>query len=934
MGIQERYMDYKETLNLPVTDFPMRGNLPVREPEILKFWQEIDLEEKLEAAGQGKPNFTLHDGPPYANGHIHIGHALNKILKDIIVKSKRMQGYYAPYIPGWDCHGLPIELKVDQQLGKKKREMTKAEVRKECRKYAAEWIDIQREEFIRLGVFGDWQNPYLTMNVGYEAATARELARFAERGGLFKGKKPVHWCSSCVTALAEAEVEYDDHTSPSIYVKFRFTGELPAGLKAAVGERPLDFVIWTTTPWTIPANLGICLNPALDYVIVETGGELLVLAEGLWEKVMLAIGREDGKVLARVDAPDFEKQACRHPLYERDSLIILGDHVTLEAGTGCVHTAPGHGMDDYIVGLKYGLEVYNPVDDYGRYRPELELFGGMKLKDANPAVNEKLAEVGALLNASEVSHSYPHCWRCKKPIIFRATEQWFISMEANGLRDKALQHINDVKWIPHWGRERIYNMIENRPDWCISRQRTWGVPITVFYCDKCGHALADGKTMHHVADLFEESGSDIWFEKEAAELLPAGTICPECSGSEFSKEMDILDVWFDSGVSQAAVMEPSPRLNYPADLYLEGSDQHRGWFHSSLLAAVGTRDVAPYKAVLTHGFVLDPKGRPMSKSMGNVVSPLEVIEKNGAEIVRLWVATQDYSNDTRCGDDILKQVSEAYRRIRNTARYILGNLHGFDPATDTVATSDLLEIDRWAISRLAELEGRVRKAYDEYQFHVLYHAVHNFCAVDLSAFYLDVLKDRLYTAPTDSAERRSAQTAMYRILDVITRLIAPVLSFTADEIWRELPGTSEESVHLADFPQGLSELRDKPLEARYEQLLQLRSAVSKALELARAEKIVGHSLDAKIIIETPTGAWRDLAEQYRDQLATLCIVSQATLGENLEGAIESEELPGLKVLVAKADGEKCERCWNYQTSVGENSDHPTVCDRCRQAING
>jgi len=925
-------MDYKQTLNLPQTDFPMRGNLPKREPEMLKRWQEINLEEKLDAAGLGKPSFTLHDGPPYANGHIHIGHALNKILKDIIIKSKRMQGFYAPYVPGWDCHGLPIELKVDQKLGKKKREMSKVEIRKECRAYAQEWVGIQSEEFQRLGIFGDWQHPYLTMTEGYEAATARELARFAERGGLFKGKKPVHWCSSCVTALAEAEVEYDDHTSPSIYVKFRFNGELPAELKDAVGDRALDFVIWTTTPWTIPANLGICLNAALDYVVVATGDELLVLAEGLWEQVMQALGREDGKVVATFDASLFERQTCRHPLYERDSLIILGDHVTLEAGTGCVHTAPGHGMDDYIVGLKYGLEVYNPVDDDGRYRQDLEFFGGMKVADANGAVNGKLAEVGALLNASDISHSYPHCWRCKKPIIFRATEQWFVSMEANDLRRKSLEAIDQVEWIPHWGRDRIYNMIENRPDWCISRQRSWGVPITAFYCKKCDHEMADGKTMHHVADLFEQGGSDVWFEKDARELLPEGTVCPECGHDEFRKESDILDVWFDSGVSQAAVVEPHPQLTYPADLYLEGSDQHRGWFHSSLLAALGAQDRVPYKSVLTHGFVLDQNGRPMSKSAGNVIAPEKVIQQYGAEILRLWVATQDYRDDNRVGDNILKQVSEAYRRIRNTARYILGNIHDFDPKADMVADGELLEIDRWALSRLAALTERMQKAYDDSQLHVLYHAVPNFCSVDLSSFYLDVLKDRLYTAPQKSLARRSAQTAMYRILDAVTRWVAPVLSFTADEIWVDLPGEREESVHLAAFPESFAALRDKQLEERYAQLLQLRSAISKALEEARGAKVIGHSLDARVSIAVAEGPWRELAEAYRDELATLCIVSQAELVDQVPGGKQSEELPELTIAVAKASGEKCERCWNYSESVGEEEARPTVCQRCRDAL--
>ncbi len=923
-------MDYKETLNLPATDFPMRGNLPQREPEIMQRWTELELDRKLSEPNQEKPNFTLHDGPPYANGNIHIGHALNKILKDIVIKSKRMQGYYAPYVPGWDCHGLPIELKVDQKLGKKKREMTKAEVRRECRTYAKEWVDIQSDEFRRLGIFGDWQHPYLTMTADYEAATARELARFAEREGLYKGRKPIHWCSSCVTALAEAEVEYEDHTSPSIFVKFPYQDELPAGFDELAGK-PLSFVIWTTTPWTIPANLAVCLHPELLYVAIDTGAELLVMAEGLHAQVLAELNITDFKIAKTFQADVFDKKECRHPLYDRASLLVLGDYVTLEAGTGCVHTAPGHGHDDYLTGLRYGLEIYNPVDDYGRYREDLEFFGKEKVPAVNPQVSAKLAEVGALLGEDKISHSYPHCWRCKKPIIFRATEQWFISMEANQLRQKALEHINDVQWIPHWGRDRIYNMIENRPDWCISRQRSWGVPITVFYCGKCDEALADGKIMHHVADLFEETGSDIWYEKEAKELLPDGTVCPSCGHDDFRKEMDILDVWFDSGVSHAAVVEKREQLKTPADLYLEGSDQHRGWFHSSLLASVGTRDAAPYRAVLTHGFVLDEKGRPMSKSVGNVIAPEKVIKQYGAEILRLWVATQDYRNDTRVGDAILKQVSEAYRRIRNTARYILGNIHDFDPATQTVADKDLLEIDRWALSRLEELVNRVLKSYDSYDFHVLYHAVHNFCSVDMSAFYLDVLKDRLYTSPTESLERRSAQTAMYRILEALTRMMAPVLSFTAEEIWGFMPGEREESIHLAEFPSFEDSLIDNALEEKYERILAVRSDVAKVLELARAEKIIGHSLDARVELAAD-GDLADLLKQESAQLASLLIVSQVEVTDSLANATTGENLPELKIRVSKADGEKCSRCWNYATTVGEHDDHPEICHRCLQAI--
>ncbi len=923
-------MDYKETLNLPATDFPMRANLPNREPQILKHWAEIGLNDKLENANKGGESFILHDGPPYANGHLHMGHALNKTLKDIIIKSKRMQGFFTPYVPGWDCHGLPIELMVDKKLGKKKREMSKAEVRRECRDYAADWVKIQSEEFQRLGIFGNWNDPYLTMTPHYEAQTARELAKLAERGSLFKGKKPIHWCSSCVTALAEAEVEYADHKSPSIYVKFPYVDELPESLSQLAGKT-LNFVIWTTTPWTIPANLGLCLNPELPYVVVEANGELLVLAEGLVEQVMKTLGIEEYSITATFEAGIFERKNCQHPFYERNSLIILGDHVTLEAGTGCVHTAPGHGQDDYVVGLKYGLEIYNPVDDYGRYREDLELFGKMKLAEANPAVCAKLEEVGALLFQSEIGHSYPHCWRCKKPIIFRATEQWFVGMEQNDLRKKALAEIDKVEWIPSWGRDRIYNMVEGRPDWCISRQRSWGVPITVVYCEKCGDDLCDGKIMHHIADQFEEPGSDIWFEKDASELLPAGTSCPSCGHDKFSKETDILDVWFDSGVSHAAVCEHRDYLGSPVDLYLEGSDQHRGWFHSSLLESVGTRDRAPYKAVLTHGFVLDKDGRPMSKSMGNVIKPEEIINKYGAEILRMWVAATDYRDDIRLGNETLQRLSDAYRRIRNTARYLLGNLADFDPATDMVADGDLLELDRWALSRLSGLVSKVEKAYEKYEFHSIYHAVHNFCSIDLSAFYLDILKDRIYTSPKGSVEYRSARTSMFLILDAITRLIAPVMTFTADEIWQQMPGEREESVHLASFPKLMDGRFDAELEGRYEQLQKVRSEVSKVLEKARAEKQLGQSLEAKIRLQLPE-AVRPLLEQYRKELASIFIVSQVELTDSLTEGIASEQLAGLKLQVLPAEGEKCERCWNFVTSVGANSEHPSICSRCADAL--
>ncbi len=922
-------MDYKDTLNLPATDFPMRANLPVREKEILARWQQADLNRQLEESNCDRQKFVLHDGPPYANGHIHMGHALNKILKDIIVKSKRMQGFHAPYVPGWDCHGLPIELMVDKKLGKKKRDMTKAQVRRECREYARVWIATQSEEFQRLGIFGNWVDPYLTMTEAYEATTARELACLAERGSLFKGKKPIHWCASCVTALAEAEVEYDDHRSPSIYVKFPYVDTLPESL-AHLTDKPLSFVIWTTTPWTIPANLGISLNPELPYVVIDTGSDYLVVAEGLREKVQAAVGLEGAMVVAPLDAVEFDRKNCRHPLYERNSLIMLGNHVTLEAGTGCVHTAPGHGHDDYQIGLKYGLEIYNPVDDYGRYREDLELFGGMKLAEANRAVNDKLLEVGALLHESNVSHSYPHCWRCKKPVIFRATEQWFISMEHNDLRRKALAEIERVEWIPAWGRDRIYNMIEARPDWCVSRQRSWGVPITIMYCEKCGEALNDGAIMHHIADQFEENGSDIWFEKEAAELLPAATRCPACHHDRFTKETDILDVWFDSGVSHAAVCELRNELHSPADLYLEGSDQHRGWFHSSLLESVGTRDRAPYKAVLTHGFVLDKDGRPMSKSMGNVISPDAVIKKYGAEILRLWVAATDYRDDIRLGDETLQRLSDAYRRIRNTARYLLGNLNNFNPATDQVGSAELLELDRWALSRLARLTQRVGKAYQRYEFHTLYHAVHNFCSIDLSAFYLDILKDRLYASAPSSIDYRSARTTLYRIVDALTRLIAPVLSFTADEIWQRLPGERPFSVHLAAFPEVDTADLDDVLEKTYERLLKVRHEVSRQLERARAEKRIGQSLEARVVLQVPDD-YRELLTRYLPLLPAYFIVSQVELTEE-PLSVEESQVPGLRVQIGSAEGSKCERCWNYAVSVGEHAEHESLCSRCVAAL--
>lgn len=923
-------MDYKDTLNLPATEFPMKANLTQKELEILEKWDRIGLYGKLAEIGRDKPKYILHDGPPYANGHIHIGHALNKVLKDIVLKCKRMSGFEAPYVPGWDCHGLPIELQVEKNLGSKKHQVSKSEMRALCREYAAKFVEVQRKEFERLGILGEWDHPYLTMDYVYEGITARELAEFAANGGLFKGKKPVHWCSSCVTALAEAEVEYADHRSPSIYVKFPLKDDISGQIPALAGKA-VSVVIWTTTPWTLPANLAITLHPEFDYAALDTGSEVFIVAAGLLDSFRKGTGIA-GEVIATFKADILEKKNCRHPFYDRDSVILLGEHVTLEAGTGCVHTAPGHGQDDYEMGLRFGLDIYNPVDNQGRFLENVEFFAGQPVFEANKNVIEKLSEVGALLGASEIIHSYPHCWRCKKPIIFRATEQWFISMETNNLRAKALDEINRVTWIPRWGRDRIYGMVEGRPDWCISRQRSWGVPITAFICQGCGEAIADAGVMRHVADLFTAHGSDIWYQREAGELLPEGFVCPACGSSNLEKEMDILDVWFDSGVSHAAVLETRANLSSPADLYLEGSDQHRGWFHSSLLVGVGTRGTAPYKSVLTHGFVLDGAGRKMSKSLGNVTAPEDVIKKFGADVLRLWVATQDYRDDNRISPEILTRVSEAYRRIRNTCRYILGNISDFDPDADAVAYPDLLEIDRWALHQLELLKERVLKAYEDMEFHVIYQSVNAFCSVEMSAFYLDILKDRLYSSRRDSLKRRSAQTALHLILDSLVKLTAPVISFTADEVWWHMPMQTVESVHLTEFPPLVPEHRDDLLAGRWENIIRVRGEVSKALETARVKKVIGHSLDAAVTLSAPEELLVFLQE-YKDELKSVFIISKVMLTENLEGEfVTAENVEGLKIRVEAAPGVKCERCWCYDERIGTDADHPTICPKCIEAV--
>jgi isoleucyl-tRNA synthetase len=923
-------MDYKDTLNLPKTDFPMRAGLAKREPEMLERWNEIGLYQKIRARSKGRPQWVLHDGPPYANGHIHLGTALNKILKDIIVKSREMMGYDSPYVPGWDCHGLPIEHQVDLQLGEKKAQVGQGDMRRLCRKYAENFINIQREEFKRLGVLGEWENPYLTMNPGFEAVIARELGKFAMNGGLFKSYKPIYWCSSCRTALAEAEVEYEQHTSPSIYVKFPLIDQ-PEKVDPSLAGEKVFFVIWTTTPWTIPANLGIALNPEFEYVAVKAKGEVYILAKGLLVDSMLNFGftnRNDYQVLALLDPKHLEGLKCRHPLYERESVVVLAPYVTLDQGTGCVHTAPGHGREDYDTGLAYGLKAYSPVDDYGRFMPEVQFFSGMFVFEANPVINKKLAEVGALMFEHKIDHQYPHCWRCKQPVIYRSTPQWFISMETNDLRQKALEEIDKVNWIPKWGRDRIFQMIENRPDWCVSRQRAWGVPITVFYCRDCGEWVYNQAIMDHLYTLFCEKGTDAWFDLTEKELLPAGVVCPKCGGHDFNKETDILDVWFDSGCSYVGTLEARDYLPDLAAMYLEGSDQHRGWFHSSLLTSVGTRGRAPYKNVLTHGYVVDGDGYKMSKSRGNVVAPQDVIDKYGADILRLWVSAENYQDDIRISEKILDMLAKAYFNIRNACRYILGNLKDFDPDRDSVPLPDMHEIDRLTLHRLQGLIRKVRRAYDEYELYSIYHALNNF-TVDLSAFYHDVLKDRLYTSPADSLARRSAQTTMFNVLESMVRLMAPILSFTSEEVWHYLPrfAGKVDSVHLADLPEADEAMIDEDLAQNWDRLLEVRSLVTGELELARKEKIIGHPLDAEVTL-TAGGELFDFLAKYDNDLREIFIVSGVKLAQ--------ADLDQLQVSVAAATGLKCPRCWVRDESVPADPEGQPdgVCRRCRQALEG
>lgn len=930
--------DYKETLNLPNTTFPMKANLVQREPEIILWWEENAVYEKMLEASGTKGIFILHDGPPYANGHIHLGTALNKILKDIVIKSRNMQGYRSCYVPGWDCHGLPIELKVEQELGKKKQEMPLTLIRNRCREYAEKFLDIQREEFKRLGVFGSWDRPYRTMDPIYESVITLELARFVEKGSVIRSKKPIYWCYSCETALAEAEVEYADHTSSAIFVRFPIYDKRLHTIFPQADLTTTSIVIWTTTPWTLPSNMAIALNADFDYALLQYKNEYIIIASELVDTCLKQFNWEDAKVINIVKGKDLEGINARHPLYDQDSIIVLGDHVTLEAGTGCVHTAPGHGPEDYEVALRYNIDIYSPLDDQGRYLSTVKFFAGLRVDQANPVVIQKLEEFYRIIKKSTIKHSYPHCWRCKSPVIFRATTQWFISMEKNNLREQSLKAIKkNIEWIPYWGEDRIYNMIASRPDWCISRQRIWGVPIVALICESCGEVWNDPSWMKKIAGFFavHPKGCDYWYEAKLEDIVPVGLKCPHCKGERWKRETDILDVWFDSGSSFAAVLEEHPELGFPADLYLEGSDQHRGWFHSSLFISIGTRGVPPYHAVLTHGYVVDGDGRKMSKSMGNVTSPQEIINKFGVEILRLWVSSVDYREDVRISNEILQRLVDAYRRIRNTCRYLLGNINDLT-LDELVPVSEMESLDQYILDVVATAYTEIQKSYISYDFHTVFHKLHNLCTTDLSAFYLDILKDRLYTSGVRSHKRKSGQTALFYILHMLLRSMAPILSFTAEEVYKYIPETLKDdnviSVFMLPFFETSSFLLDDNLRNYWETLLLIRTEVNQAIEPMRKKGEIGHSLDTHITLYVAPELHTLLLELNTD-LCSLFIVSQLDILPLAEAPVDAvvSKIDGLAITVKRAQGNKCQRCWMYK-ELGSNHQYPTLCPRCIEVI--
>ena len=913
--------DYNSTLNLPKTDFPMRAGLPKSEPVTLENWENEKVYEKLMEINEGKPLFVLHDGPPYANGNIHLGTALNKILKDFIVRYKNMSGFKAPYVPGWDTHGLPTELKARKKAGVgSSADISELELRKMCQEFVEGYIDDQRNQFKRLGVIGEWDNPYITLTHDFEAEQIRIFAEMACKGYIYKGLKPVYWCPECKTALAEAEIEYAEDPCHSIYVKFNVTDDLGKFSALGIDPKKVYFVIWTTTTWTLPGNVAICVGPSFDYAVIKCGDEYYVMAEELYKDAMAAAEITDYEVVATIKGSELEYMKTAHPFMDRESVVIVGDHVTLESGTGCVHTAPGHGVEDYDVCRNYPeIPIIVPVDENGVLTDEAGMFAGLKTEDANKPIAEHLEKINALFALKKIIHQYPHCWRCKHPVLFRATDQWFCSVD--DFKDDAVKAIDEVEWIPGWGKDRITSMVKERKDWCISRQRKWGVPIPIFYCEECGEPLIDRQAMLAVADLFGKEGSNAWFTHSSDEILPKGTKCSKCGCNSFAKEKDIMDVWFDSGSSHAAVLKNRSYLKWPADLYLEGADQYRGWFQSSLLTSVATMGTAPYKAVLTHGWVVDGKGRVMHKSLGNGIDPQEVIDQYGADVLRLWVASSDYHADIRISPDILKQLSEAYRKIRNTARYILGNLNGFNPDENTVSLGELMPIDKWALAKLNSLIEKVKEAYDRYEFHIVYHAIHNFCVVDMSNFYLDVLKDRLYTEKADSKSRRAAQTSIYIILNAMTRMIAPILAYTSDEIWKYMPhSANERAEHVVfnEMPDTVDISIDDDFMAFWDEIHELRDDVKRSLEGFIKDKTIKSSLEAKVTLAA-SGDKLAFLRKAENELAASFIVSEVEIVEN-----NSE----LEISIEKAEGEKCERCWVISKTVGTDGEHPTLCSRC------
>jgi len=925
--------DYSASLNLPNTTFAMRAELPKREPQMLEYWKGMKLYERMQEHRAGKPTFVLHDGPPFSNGNIHMGTALNKILKDFINKSKSMMGNLVPYIPGWDNHGMPIESAIIKKNKIDRKRMSIPEFRSACHSFAQDFVDIQMGQFKRLGVTADWEHPYLTMSPEFEAREVRVFGEMYRKGYIYKGLKPVYWCPKDETALAEAEIEYRTDTCTSIYVKFRVNDD--KGVLAGLCDLANTyFVIWTTTTWTLPGNIAIALNPDEDYAVVKAGGECYIVANSLAEATMKAGGINEYEILALKKGKELEYMTARHPFLDRDSLVVNADYVTMDSGTGCVHTAPGFGADDYVTCRRYGIETFVPVDDRGYQTEEAGKYAGLRYDESNKVILADMRESGALFASAEMEHEYPHCWRCKDPIIFRATPQWFCSVDA--FKDEAVAACEKVQWLPEWGGERIKSMVRERADWCISRQRHWGLPIPVFYCDECKKPVCDEVTVYAVAKLFAKEGSNAWFTVDAADILPADYACPHCGGKHFTKETNTLDGWFDSGSSHFAVLESGEPYTFPADMYLEGADQYRGWFQSSLLTAVGAKgEGAPYKTVLTHGWVVDGEGKAMHKSLGNSVAPEEMIAKYGADLVRLWVASSDYRVDVRASDAIFKQLSDAYRKIRNTARFLLADLYDFDPNKDAVPMDELYGIDQWIVSGMNELVKNARRAYEDYEFHLIYHDVTNFCTIELSKLYIDITKDRVYVEAADSKARRSAQTAMYYIISTLTRLIAPLLAFTAEEIWQAMPrrvGDNAESVFLNDMPEYSEALVFAEVRDRFEALFALREPVMKALELARAEKRIGKSLDAKVTVYAPDQAAYELLASFGEELNTVFIVSDVELcAEAIPEAAVIEDAP-IGVLVAPADGDRCDRCWNYTTDGEKTEEGGCLCARCRAVL--